>query len=128
MKIITWIAIIMVGGIAGLLAYCYYTENPKSYFKNYEEAKASGLMERGWIPTFIPKSSTEINEQHSLDTNRVWMSFKFSPDDTEGIKQNCTTDKTTQTTIVYKCVYLESTVRIELNSDGTGKLESKLDY
>ena len=61
----------------GLLEYCAYTENPKSYFKNYDEAKASGLMERGWIPTYIPKSSTEIRETHNIDTNRVQMTFQF---------------------------------------------------
>jgi hypothetical protein len=48
MKIIIWI-IIFVAGFGGLLAFCHYQENPSSHFSNYKEAKALGIIDRGWI-------------------------------------------------------------------------------
>jgi hypothetical protein len=125
MKILTLILIIVLGGMFGILEYCEYIENPKSHFENYDEAKASGLMERGWIPTFIPKSSTEIREIHNIDTNRVRMTFKFSPGDTKEIIKNCITEKETKDASQFKCKYFGNNIRVVLNSDGTGELESK---
>lgn len=124
MKKITWIAIILVGCVLGLFSYCNYVENPTSHFSNYEDAKASGIMETGWIPTFIPQSSTEIKETHNLDTNTVNMTFKYSAGDTNDIEKNCTTEKTSKNIKRYKCSYFGNDVYIELHPDGSGKLES----
>lgn len=54
-----------------LVAIMFMPEKSESNFSSYTEAKASGLMDRGWIPDFIPKSSWSIKEQHYIDTNQV---------------------------------------------------------
>jgi hypothetical protein len=117
--------IIVIGCVLGLLAYCEHTENPTSYFATYNEAKSSGIMDRGWIPTYIPQSSTEIRETHSIDTNRVQMTFKYFVGDTKELEKNCTTQKMSENLTQYKCSYFESDVIVELLSNGSGKLASQ---
>jgi len=89
MKKIIWVPIAIVGSVLGLFSYCAYIENPRSYFATYCDAKASGMMDAGWIPIYIPYSSTEIRETHDIDTNTVKMTFKYSLNDTAEIEKNC---------------------------------------
>lgn len=59
-----------------------------STYNNFEEAKKSGVTEKGWIPDFLPKSAHGIREQHCIDTNEVWVTFKFSEEDFHKITLN----------------------------------------
>ncbi len=54
---------------ATVLEDMFSAETPTSHFSNYAAAQTSGLMDSGWIPDFIPKSATNIHEQHDLDIN-----------------------------------------------------------
>jgi hypothetical protein len=56
-------------------------ETKDSFYPNLDAAKKAGAIERGWIPDIIPESSKEIYERHNLDTNRVWVRFKFDRGD-----------------------------------------------
>ncbi len=124
MKVIGWSIGVILASLALLLAWCEYTENPKSYFATYVDAKNSGIMDRGWIPSFIPRSSREIREKHNLDTNTVEMLFKYSPGDTQEVEKNCPKKETTSRGTKWYCEYFESKVTMELNSDGTARLSS----
>jgi hypothetical protein len=62
-------------------------ETKDSFYPNLDAAKKAGAIERGWIPGIIPESSKEIYERHNLDTNRVWIRFKFERKDIEGLIQ-----------------------------------------
>lgn len=125
MKEAAWIVILLVGCVLGLLSFCDYIENPRSYFTTYNDAKASGMMAAGWIPTYIPYSSTEISETHDIDTNTVKMTFKYSLNDTAEIEKNCTQImNSAASTKQYRCTYYGNEVIIELRSDGSGSLES----
>ncbi|MCP3921658.1 MAG: hypothetical protein GY714_03640 [Desulfobacterales bacterium] len=108
----------------GLSSFCHYYESPTSYFSDYSEAKASGIMKRGWVPTFIPNSSTEIKETHNIDARTVDMTFRYSSGDSKDVHSNCKIVKTTDFLTKYKCSYSGNDVFIELYSDGSGKLES----
>jgi len=74
--------------VLALLFFNYY-EQPSSRFSNYDELAASGLIERGWVPEYLPKSITNIEEQHDLDTNWVRMSFSYNPDKTNITDDDC---------------------------------------
>jgi hypothetical protein len=52
---------------------------------NIDAARRDGAIERGWIPDIIPESSSEIYERHNLDTNRVWIRFRFDNKDIRGL-------------------------------------------
>lgn len=62
----------LVGVVVTGLAVFFYGENPKSHFDSYEELEASGLIARGWLPAFLPRSITDTSESHDMDTNSVY--------------------------------------------------------
>ena len=53
------------------------SERFTEYYLTYDEALKKGAIQRGWIPEVIPKTATEIYEQHDLDTNQVWIRFSL---------------------------------------------------
>lgn len=78
------VALALVGVFAlGLFGLAHF-ENPSSHFETYEELKASGLIERGWVPEQLPRSATAIEESHDIDTNHGRASFKYKMTDTGG--------------------------------------------
>ncbi len=105
-----------------LLAWRDYVENPKSYFSSYDEAKKSGLMDKGWIPIFIPKTSSEIHEQHSLDTNNVFISFKYDQTEKVELNEHCSGIEKIENGTRYYCNYFNGFAVLELYTDGSGKL------
>ncbi len=48
-------------------------------FTTYQEALASGAMEQGWVPVWVPREATEIREVHNIDTNESALSFVLPP-------------------------------------------------
>jgi hypothetical protein len=82
---------IIVGGFAlvGVLAtgafLMAFVEEPRSHFPTYADLAASELMAKGWLPEFLPKTVRDISESHSLDSNRVWATFKYNPSDISSI-------------------------------------------
>lgn len=99
-----------------------YSEEPKSYFKNYDEAERSGIMSRGWIPTFIPKSSANIYEQHSIDSSWVEMKFEYDPRDIESTREACDSEKPIENGVLFLCTYFERVTEIKLYENGQGTL------
>lgn len=73
----------LVGGIGVLVAAafslvyaCADAETPSTTFATYEDASKKGATGAGkWLPSWLPKSATEIHEAHSIDTNLVWLEF-----------------------------------------------------
>lgn len=51
------------------------SEQVSKYHLKYEDAANDSAVKRGWIPEIVPKTSTEIHEQHDLDTSDVWLRF-----------------------------------------------------
>jgi hypothetical protein len=58
---------------AGLVMHV--EETPVAEYKTFAEAQADDAIGRGWLPTFLPASATDIREIHNLDTNARWLSF-----------------------------------------------------
>ena len=44
-------------------------------YATYAEARDAGLIDRGWMPDFVPPSATDIHEVHDLDTNAQILTF-----------------------------------------------------
>lgn len=44
-------------------------------YATYAEARAAGMIERGWLPDFVPTSATDIHDVHDLDTNAQTLIF-----------------------------------------------------
>jgi len=57
-----------------------------SHYANLAAARQSGIIDRGWVPEFLPTDSTNISETHDLDTNTGTGSFKFPAADLDAFK------------------------------------------
>lgn len=77
--------IMLLAGIA--LSGC--SEVQEAAYTNLQAAKAAGAIERGWIPEWMPQSSTNLREAHNLDTNRSSLSLRFSADERWSPPANC---------------------------------------
>jgi hypothetical protein len=61
------------------------SERATKYYPKYEDASIDGAVKRGWIPEIVPKTATEIYEQHDLDTNEVWIRFNVQGKENGGV-------------------------------------------
>lgn len=122
----TWLGLALLAvPVFLLVVICERIENPRSRFATYDEARASGIMDRGWIPDYIPRSSHDIREQHDIDTNRVKMTFKYDPQDTCDVSSHCVRSEAIPNGRRYFCEYFGSSVQIDLYIDGTATLSSR---
>lgn len=60
-----------------LMAGC--AEQIDETYATYAEAQSAGAVKRGWVPTFVPSSATDIVDSHDLDTNRQTLKFNLPP-------------------------------------------------
>jgi hypothetical protein len=60
-----------------VIALSACSERFTEYYPTYEAAAKKGAIQRGWIPETVPKTATEIYEQHDLDNNEVWLRFSL---------------------------------------------------
>lgn len=65
-------------------------EHKSNYFVSYSEVRESGLIERGWVPEFIPKSAYDIKEQHRVDVASIDVELLFEPSDIHVFEKSCT--------------------------------------
>lgn len=57
------------------------SETQDTFYRDIDAARKDSAIKKGWIPNILPESSTEIYERHNIDTNRVWIRFKFDKKD-----------------------------------------------
>ena len=51
----------------------FFTDYREASYKNY--AEAADMIERGWIPEFLPKNAEDIRLGYDLDTNQLILRF-----------------------------------------------------
>jgi len=51
-------------------------------YPTYADAVAAGAQRRGWLPSFVPATATDIREAHDIDTNTQWLRFRVPVGDT----------------------------------------------
>lgn len=66
----------VIGSLCLSAAACLGTTIDASYDKA-TEAREAGMVEKGWIPAWIPKNAVNLREVHDLDTNVSELSFEI---------------------------------------------------
>ncbi len=56
---------------------CSKFETSENYYSTYKEAANQGIIQRGWMPDIIPKSTRDIYEKHNIDTNATIAWFQY---------------------------------------------------
>lgn len=102
-----------------------FGDSVSTKFENYQEMEASGIVEQGWLPAFLPKSAINIQEKHDLDTNVVMATFEYDPQDTGSVQENCDLKSESKQGSRYACSHGDSDAFIELRKDGTGTFSSQ---
>jgi len=74
----------------GAIVYLSWSERENNSFENYQSVVDSGLITRGWVPLFIPKSSYNINEYHAVDKPNIYVELYFKPEDISYFNRACT--------------------------------------
>jgi hypothetical protein len=77
---------LLVVCLAAAAARCSNIDVVTASYASRSEARASGAIDRGWIPAWIPESAEGIREAHDLDSNRRWGLFDFAPGEADAIR------------------------------------------
>ena len=119
------LALALLGFVLGGFLYLAYMENPKSSFPSIAELEASGLVDAGWLPGYLPRSANQIEERHNIDTNEVWASFRYKVGDVQTVESMCEKIAENDRGKKYLCPPLDTrTTTIILRSDGSGYYNS----
>ena len=73
----------------GVIYFLIVAEKESNEFRNYEEVEESGLINRGWIPQFIPESAYNIIEKHRVDVPHIDVEFAFDTNDIGSFETAC---------------------------------------
>lgn len=112
--------------LVGAVWLMEYSETFESHFETYQKLKESELINKGWVPSIIPKSAYDIHERHKVDVGRVNVRFRFQPDDTKEIEADCTIVSSSDTKIrSYRCKHGSDKVLVRLGADGNGEILSE---
>jgi len=87
--------VLIFAPIALLIAYMVSVFTPDSLeieseiYPDYAALVSSGLIEKGWVPAFVPKSAYDIRVNHRADALTISLEFNFEPSDIGAIKDAC---------------------------------------
>ena len=114
--------------VSSAILFMGYVDNVNTDFSNYEEMQSSEIIERGWVPAYLPKTSVNISEHHNIDTNRVTVSFEYDVNEDLEVETLCTKIGSSYKGDKYVCPpYVGATSVITLRNDGTGFYKSEYD-
>ncbi len=105
-----------------LIAFQYLGYGERRYnFASYAEMEAAGMIDTGWLPSYLPKSSMNIKHGHDIDTNDSWASFRYQVGDIQSVESVCEVVAQTLRGQKYLCPPSEAEPSIIiLRADGSG--------
>lgn len=64
-----------------------------SKYSSFQEASQWGAFKSGWLPQALPRSATNIVEVHNVDSNELWVTFRYPKNDIDGLIKECVLDQ-----------------------------------
>jgi len=114
--------------VLSVFLFLNYLDNIRNEYTDYEKMQSSGIIERGWVPAYLPKSSKNISEHHNIDTNSVRISFDYNIDEKLEVELLCTKIANNDKGSKYICPpYSGANSILTLREDGTGFYMSEYD-
>lgn len=74
-----WLAILVIPASVLIFQDALFNETATRHYASLTEA--SGRIEQGWIPPFLPESVKDVHEKCNIDYNTVILRFAFAPPD-----------------------------------------------
>ena len=127
MKIIVLLCSILIFGLVSFAIWSIkYLEDFSYSYNSYEQLEKSGMIEAGWYPGYLPKSITNFEGNHNIDTNYTEASFSYDVKDNKGVEFSCKVTSYNEKEKQYLCPHnsLKSSIII-LKNNGKGYFLSK---
>jgi len=96
------------------------SERQSNTLQSYEQAKESELIGKGWIPAFIPTSSYNIKEHHSVDVPEIYVELNFNPKDISAFEKACSLLSENS----YKCENSGYPVEVKISNENHAIIKS----
>lgn len=126
-SVISFISISLV--ILAILFYFHFDDTVQNEFVNYEEMIESSTFRGGWLPEYLPKSSTKIKERHDFDTNHIFATFNYDHEEELQAIKVCITSPIDNGAIKFLCPpYFGFKNILVLHQNGNGHFESEKAY
>ena len=102
------------------LVYFMVSEKESNSFINHQALHESGIIEKGWVPAFIPKSAYNIKEHHRVDVAEIYVEFYFKDTDNLFLTNNCKIESQN----IYFCRNNGYPVKIIINNNNHATIQS----
>lgn len=119
MKIVG-VLLLTILACVGAVGYLSWGEKESNSFVNYKSVVESGLVTRGWVPSFIPSSSHNIKEHHAVDAPYIYLELYFDPEDIGYFEKSCELVAEGQ----YKCANAGNPVKVTITNGNHAVIES----
>jgi len=86
----TLLAMLAFFGLFYFALSSYYSDVQINKYEDREVVLENQIIEKGWIPSILPKSAYEIRETHNIDDNTLFGSFNYKEHDEAALMQHLT--------------------------------------
>lgn len=76
---------IAAAAVALTLAACAGVRSESDTFATLQEARAAGAIDRGWVPSGLPESTTDLRDAH-VPSGTHWGRFSFPPAQADALR------------------------------------------
>ena len=63
-------------------------------FATFDEAKAAGAVEKGWVPAVLPEHAYELRAAYAVNGHQRWGLFNFRPEQGDALRAVLEADET----------------------------------
>lgn len=82
--------LLVIAAMALSLAACGSRDVVDETYADLAEARSKGaIREGGWLPAFLPPSSSNIRLRYNVDTNEVWASLNWDGVNRGALETSC---------------------------------------
>jgi len=76
-------------------------ESIETSYRNFEIAKSSGEVSRGWLPEYLPESAGDIHEVHRIEHPKIWCAFRIPRSDIQSFEARLQSVRTLPESVRY---------------------------
>jgi len=123
------VAILGLGTIGFALTLVWRDLNEREWrIEDFAALEAAGLLERGLVPEYFPRSARAIHLVHDTDTTAARATFRYDPDERGRAAAACRRVARSARGEKYLCPPFERrTITLVLRADGSGRFRSRPD-
>ncbi len=76
-----------------IVAACTGRNVQTATYATYGEARASGAVDKGWVPSVLPENAYELRAAYDVGGDQRWGLFNFQPQDQDALRSILETEE-----------------------------------